>query len=360
MGLTDMHDRLRRLPILLIAAGLASCMGYGPRTIERDQMDYGSSIRTALQQQLLGNIVRLRYMEAPVFVDVSSVINQYSLSGQVAAGAGLNSSIAGANTATVGGSGRWEDRPTITYSPVTGRKFAESLLTPVKPEALFALVQSGWPAELLFRMTVSSINGVEDAIENPVYRRQADPKFRELLAVWTRLRQAGAIGLRRSEGDPEKATIILYVREDRIDEQTRKDIDFFLMTLGLDPEADEYRLTYGLIPDKPDAIFVMTSSIFDVMMDLSWQVRVPQIHVDEGRTAATFVDTELGGTLFDVRYSEEEPENALVKVMDRGYWYYIDDRDMVTKRTFGLLQILFSLTDAGEEARGPVVTIGGG
>ena len=83
MGLTDMHDRLRRLPILLIAAGLASCMGYGPRTIERDQMDYGLSISSALQQQLLGNIVRLRYMEAPVFVNVSSVINQYSLSGQV-------------------------------------------------------------------------------------------------------------------------------------------------------------------------------------------------------------------------------------------------------------------------------------
>lgn len=40
-------------------------------------------------------------------------------------------------------------------------------------------------------------------------------------------------------------------------------------------------------------------------------------------------------------------------------WYYIDDRDVITKRTFVLLQILFSLTDAGETARGPVVSIGG-
>ena len=33
---------------------------------------------------------------------------------------------------------------------------------------------------------------------------------------------------------------------------------------------------------------------------------------------------------------------------------------MNRKRTFGLLQILFGLTDAGEEARGPVISIGGG
>lgn len=356
----SIRHRLRVAPICVVAAGLvSSCMGYGPRTIERDQMDYGLSISSAIQQQLLGNIVRLRYMEAPVFVNVSSIINQYSLSGQVDAGVGFNTSISGANTGRFGGGGRWEDRPTITYTPISGRKFAESLLTPIKPEALFALVQSGWPAELLFRMTVSSINGVEDAIESPLYRRQADPRFRELLAVWTRLRQAGAIGLRRSEGEPQKTTIILYLRDDRIDERTQQDIEFFVETLGLDPDAHEYKLKYGLIPDEPDEIFVLTGSIFDLMLDLAWQVDVPQQHVDEGRTASTFVDTGLGGRLFNVRHSEEEPENAFVKIQDRGYWYYIDDRDMTTKRTFGLLQILFSLTDAGDEARGPVISIGG-
>jgi hypothetical protein len=347
--------------VCLVATGmLASCMGYGPRTIERDQMDYGLSISTALQQQLLGNIVRLRYMEAPVFVDVSSVINQYSLSGQVQAGLGFNNSFSSGDTGTISGGGRWEDRPTITYSPVSGRKFAQSLLTPVPPEALFALVQSGWPAALLFRMTVSSINGIEDSIENPIFRRQADPRFRELLAVWTRLTRAGAIGLRRSDTAPENTTIILYVRENRINEQTRRDIEFFFDALELDRNAKDFKLNYGLIPDESNEITVLTGSIFDVMLDLAWQVHVPQQHVDEGRTASTFVDTGLGGALFDVRFSEDEPDDAFVKIRDRGYWYYIDDRDLMTKRTFGLLQILFSLTDAGGEARGPVVSIGGG
>jgi hypothetical protein len=61
-----------------------------------------------------------------------------------------------------------------------------------------------------------------------------------------------------------------------------------------------------------------------------------------------------------VHSSLEEPELPYVAIRDRGYWFYIDDRDIVSKRTFGVLQILFSLTEEGETARGPVLSIGGG
>lgn len=346
---------------LLVAALLASCTGYGPGTIQRDQMDYGLSLNKSLKQQLLSNIVRLRYMEAPVFVDVASVINQYSLSGNVQAGLGFNNSFASGDTGSVGAGGRWEDRPTITYSPISGQKFAQSLLTPVQPEALFALVQSGWPAELMFRLSVSAINGVEDAVESPLDRRQADPRFRELLAVWARLRAQRAVGLRRSGDRTKDAAIILYLTEGDASDQARRDIDFLRSTLNLNPDANEFQLKYGLVQENEDEIVVLTESILELMLALAWQVDVPQEHVDDGRTASTFVDTGLGGSLFTVRHSADRPdaEYAYVAIRDRGYWYYIDDRDVVTKRTFGLLQILFSLTDAGEGARGPVVSIGG-
>jgi len=87
---------------------------------------------------------------------------------------------------------------------------------------------------------------------------------------------------------------------------------------------------------------------------------VPPEHIESGRTRATFVDTGVGGPLFRVQFSEEQPEDAYEAVQIRGYWFYIDDRDMISKRTFGVLQILLSLTDSGESARGPVVSIGGG
>lgn len=357
MSVSKGIQRLKNsLAIVTLSSLLVSCASLGPQTIERDRMDYGMSVRNSVKEQLLANIVGLRYMEAPVFVDVSSVINQYSLSGNVQAGVGFNNSFASGDTGTIGAGGRWEDRPTITYTPISGKKFSESLLTPVPPEALFALVQSGWPSELMFRLTVAAMNGVEDANAG----RQADPAYRELLTVWSRLRDSRAIGLRRSNekaGAPPK--IVVYVNEIDHDEQAQADLEFLRSTLHLDPMGNEYTLAYGLVQGESSEIAVLTQSILDIMVDLAWQVNVPSEHVASGRTRATFVDTGLGGSLFQVQYSEEPPEDAYVAVRNRGYWFYIDDRDMVSKRTFGVLQILLSLTDAGESARGPVVSIGG-
>lgn len=337
---------------------LSACASMGPSTIDRDRVDYGTSMHESVKRELLGNIVGLRYMEAPIFVEISSVINQYSLSGTVAAGFGVNNSFTGGNTSSLGANGTWEDRPTITYSPITGKKFAESLLTPVKPEALFALIQSGWPTDLMFRLTVGSINGVEDSGGG----KQADTGFRELMAAWQRLRDTRVIGLRRSGApDAEKAKIVLYVNDSDMSAQIADDLRLLRDTLKLDPTATEYTLSYGLVPDEPNEIAVLTQSILDSMVDLAGQVDVPPEHVEEGRTRATFVDEGLGGSLFKVHYSREEPDpdDTYTSVYNRGYWFYIDDRDMLTKRTFGVLQLILSLTDSGTGSRGPVVSIGG-
>jgi hypothetical protein len=346
--------RLVTVVLLLLST---SCASVGPKTIPRDQFDYGTAIANAWKEQLLFNVVGLRYVEAPVFVNVSSVINQYSLEGEVALGGGLNSSIAGDDTLTVGGAGRYADRPTITYTPIAGQEFAQSLLTPIPPEALFALVQAGWAPGGILRLTVRSMNGIDNEWAGPAQRSQADPRFNELLRVWGRLRKARAIGLRR-EGEKGEAKIILYRVAGKTTEEIEADFRFLTETLDLDPEENEFQLSYGLVPDKPNEIKVLTSSILEILNELAWRIDVPPEHVEEGRTGSTFrgTDPEVG-PMIRVKVAEERPENSYVAIRDRDHWYYIEDTDMVSKRTFAMVQILLSLTDSGETARGPVVSI---
>jgi len=298
---------------------LVGCVAIGPRTIPRDRFDYGTAIADSWKEQLLLNIVRLRYFEAPVFLDVASVINQYSLEGQVSLRAGANDSLTGGDTLGLGGAGRWADRPTITYTPLSGRQFAQNLMTPLGPEALFALVQAGWPAELIFRTTVRSINGIEGEWASPVGRRASDPRFLKLLGAWDRLRAARVLGLRR-EGAADAPRIVVYQMGDGIDAGVEGDLAFVRETLGLGSEAREFRLIYGLVPTESDQIAVLTSSILDIMIDLAWRVDIPREHVEEGRTGTTFA-TASGEVppLFRVRCSAERPSEAYAVVRSRGH-----------------------------------------
>ena len=101
----------------LLLAGCGSC---GAGTIARDRFDYSSAISQSWKDQMLLNLVKLRYADAPVFLEVVSVINQYSLEGTVS----LNSPTwgpGGSNLApALGASGRDFERPTISYLPMTG------------------------------------------------------------------------------------------------------------------------------------------------------------------------------------------------------------------------------------------------
>ena len=355
--------RVYRLAVAVALLLTSSCASVGPKTIPRDQFDYGLAIANSWKEQLLLNVVGLRYVEAPVFVNVSSVINQYSLEGELALGAGVNNSFTGDHAVTLGGAARYADRPTITYTPVSGQEFARSLLTPIPPESLFALVQAGWAPEVIMRLAVTSMNGIDNEWASPLNRQQADLRFVELMSVWGRLRKARVLGLRREEspgkdGKKKGARIVVYQTGREMTQETQDDLRFLQESLDLDPNVDDYTLSYGLVPDNKNEIMVMTSSLLEIINELAWRIDVPQNHVEEGRTGSTFESTDGWGTpLIRVHFSDEQPKDSYVAVRLRDHWFYIDDRDMLSKRTFAIVQIVLSLTDSGETARGPVVSI---
>jgi hypothetical protein len=71
------------LTVLLASVGCRSSIGV--KTVPRDQFDYAEALREAWKEQMLLNLVGLRYAEAPMFLRVASVINSYSIEGTVAA-----------------------------------------------------------------------------------------------------------------------------------------------------------------------------------------------------------------------------------------------------------------------------------
>ena len=348
----------RSIILLIVFSWLvAGCASVGPGTIKRDHFDYTVAIGETSKEQLLRNIVRLRYLEAPVFLRVSSIINQYSLEGTVSLG-GTNTDGIGGDGRTVGGTGRWTDRPTITYAPLSGSKFAQNLLTPIPPDALLALIQAGWSGEFLFRIAVRSVNSLENESAAPATRRAADPEFRELLDLWFRLRKNRVLGLRRDDQGAQ-VRFFGYIDQDSAPAEQHQDANRLRELLGLDSTASEFIISYGLIPDETNEIALLTSSILEIMSDLSWRVDVPTAHVEAGRTLSSAgTGTVFDEPIFHVRNSESKPDETYVRVFERGVWFYVDDSDLISKRTFALLQILLSLTESADAARGPVVTIG--
>lgn len=49
--------------------------------------------------------------------------------------------------------------------------------------------------------------------------------------------------------------------------------------------------------------------------------------------------------------------NCYVAVPYKGYWYWIDETDVESKRIFTFLLILFSLAETGQSSAAPVVTV---
>jgi hypothetical protein len=140
------------------------CAGVGPHTVARDRFDYTTAISDSWKSQMLVNMVKMRYGDAPTFLDVASVINQYSVESQVDLRLSWADPVTSAltNTQTAGGAARYIDRPTITYSPLSGERFARSLMTPIPPASILSLIQANYPVDLVLRLCVHSVNGIRN------------------------------------------------------------------------------------------------------------------------------------------------------------------------------------------------------
>lgn len=344
--------------LVLMTLFLAACASIGPGTLERDRMNYMEAISDSWKRMMLLNIVKMRYGDAPVFLEVASVINQYALEAEVNANAAWNAFIPEPSQ-SVGGRARYADRPTITYNPILGHKFTESMLEPIPVDGFASLIQTGYSAEFLFRVCVTAINGIYNESNQRLLTRPADPEFEQLIKLMTRIQQAGGMGMRILKKDEGKNSIIYFRRD--MSPELAADVAEFKRLLGLDPEAREFSLVYGAMATDKNEMAILTRSMLQITAELAARVKVPESHVKENRASPGVYDLEESDakqrSQVKINSSPGRPEDAFVAVRYRDHWFYINDRDFRSKRMFSFLMFIFTLVDTGAPTEAPALTL---
>jgi len=328
------------------------CAHVTPRIVVRDRFDYGQSVAESWKRQMLLNVVRIRYADAPVFMDVTSVILSYTLLENANAGASLFSS-AVPNAVTLGASASFANTPTVTYQPMTGDKFMKSMLRPIPPAAVFQMLQNGWSAEMLLRISVGTINGLRNSLRGSA----ADPRFDQLVAAVARLQRAGGLNIRIEQRKDGEAAIMALPIPPGAGTMTADRAEVQRL-LGLDPGATEYSLAFGLTPRSTTEMAVLTRSMMEVMVEFGVGIDLPDADRTEGRALPTLVDGGAPASqLVHVLSGPSAPADAYAAVPYRGRWYWVADRDLTSKLRFTLLMILSSLAETGVAPVTPVITV---
>jgi len=403
------------LSVAVLVCGATGCQ-LGPAALKMGHAAYGDAVRKINDEQMLLNLVRLRYRDTPVWLEVTSISTQFVFdsSGELSGTLKENVGQGGAkNPNQLGLSGRvgYSERPTITYTILGGEDFLKRMLSSIDVSSIALLTESGWRSDRVLRLAVERMNGLNNAplASGPTPARP--PEFKEFLTA-VRLMQKLA-GDRRLEfeyedrvetiGSPLKSekvsggdvlaaaklgtefrliagramlalakherTLIMRFAQsaaDFADAERLRDL------LHLDPARTAYDLRDMLAgdydPTQPAErlgdISVDTRSVLGVLYYLCNAVQVPPEDLAAGRVTDTVDDHghpfdwgSLLDDIFIVHHSSSRPVGAAVAVRYRGSWFYIADNDQSSKSTFALLHQLASLQAGDVKSAAPVLTL---
>jgi hypothetical protein len=402
--------------LLLLPVGCS----FGPRALPNDRIRYNEAVKTSTEEQLLLNIVRLRYTDTPSSLAVSSLADQYEITRNLALMPFFTSAAAGnafggyRGTVLPQASLGAATRPTLTYSPQDDQDFTRRLFTPLSLDSVASLSKTTWPVSTVFRLWLENINWVSnaetasgptprqppdyadflvavEALQRLTDRKLAtiyieekdDPASDEIPAAKVTaeaLAQAAKDGMEFRKGEKSENWRVIRKKQQptlRIAEAAKNDPDFQTLcrVFRLDPAQRTFEITTSkLDPFLKDApkegvkyLDLETRSLLQVLFFVANGVEVPSSHTSSGVAPVTagpdgqaFDWQQVLGGLFRVCSCDgkKPPPCAHVAVQYRGYWFYIDERDRDTKSTFSLLVELSRLQLASDKAGpGPVLTL---
>lgn len=225
---------MRRSGLYAISAAFSLCLAaggcsFGPRVLEHTHGRYYESVRQVDEEELLRNLVHLRYNEFPLALNVSPIAAQYELSGTAEARPFFlapnpsNSNVIFKTFTTilpdllVNGA----NRPTITLLPGNEAEAIREFLTPISPEILAFLHQTSWPVSTMLRLWVERMNEVPNSVTASGPQRGIISDFARFsrIAELAQIAQDSELGFIRAEerfkeiGDPLPAEAIAAAAE---------------------------------------------------------------------------------------------------------------------------------------------------
>jgi hypothetical protein len=408
----------KRAPLaLLVCVLLAGCASIGPEALRQNRLQYNEIVKTTSEEQLLLNIVRLRYTDTPSSLSVSTIAAQFERSQNLsivpfftAAGADSNRSFAAVlPQAGVGAA----DRPTISLTPLDDQEFTRKLFTPIPLDGIVYLAKTTWPISTVFRLYLENLNWVPNAQTASGPTPRVAPEFADFRRGVDALESLQARGRivfgveERTEtlAGPLPAAAVtardvveaaksgyVYRLDDKgtawtLARKTQQpvllvdpgavasdEMRVVVRTFRLRPGLAKYDITQEALspfpstypPEGVSSLDLETRSLLQALYYVSHGIEIPPEHASGGLVTVTHDEVgrvfdwqQLTNDLFRVRYvqSEQRPPQAHVAVRYLGYWFYIDRTDQVTKATFSLLMELARLELTGKTGSGPVLTL---
>lgn len=406
------------LVLFLIVLGSAGCAMVPPQKIPIDRVNYLDAISTSWKEQLLNNLVFLRYGDTLTSLEMVSVNTTYGLDSQITANYPIlwhplhstypQSGWTGGfrNTVTLGGSVIYQDHPSIAYSPMRGEALAKTMIEPLNPYKILSSLQTGWNSPYVFACCVKSINRLRN---RAMTGRYGDPEFFRLAhdirvlmvkgviqiivdrAVTEKAEQnntktitttkdlTGKETTTTTTGDRgEKISAFISVDKERANTpELKNDLNDFIMLLGLDANLPQYSVINGnrqsiALGTNCDKIVLQTRSINETLHMLSMFIDVPPQHIKDERakpspllkrTEEGLIDEKQpldgpdGKIKFIIHSSPERPSDAFVAVKNRGYWFYINDTDLISKEVFSAIAAILSMSETGTKEGAPILTL---
>ncbi len=300
---------------------------------------YNDAVASSSNQQLLLNIVRMRYDEPPSFLQVTSVTTGYEFKGDINANANIGKIGGLGNTLASGTGASYLEKPTISYQPLTGQEFSRQLLSPISAESLILMARSGWSMKSVVLALVDEING----LPNPKIVNADEAESHPFVRVATLLDELQSSGVLRlqvaSQGKGDSKLIISGTPAGK----RRAQVEEVSKLLKL-PNNKEFAIKR--IRKNNNEISIVGRSLLDALRFLSYGIDTPD------RPAL-----HPAKDVFTVQSSTIYPRKAFVRIAHDGRYYYIPNDDYQSKRVFAMVSQLFSLQAASDKGLSPLLTI---